>query len=143
MEFVIAGGSILVALFWMQQGLFRYGFWIKGAPGGGFLPVIFGLIVLISSIVVILKARKAPSRSVAISRSSFIPTGFAVIGVGLIQIFGISVAVFVFTFVWMKFLSRYSWLKSILVSVVFTGFIYGIFRLWLQVPFPPGMFSSL
>jgi len=143
MEFVIAGGSILVALFWMQQGWFRYGFWVKGSPGGGFLPVIFGLIILISSIVVVLKARKAPSGPAAMTRSSFIPIGFAVIGVGLIQAFGISIAVFVFTFVWMKFLSRYSWLKSILVSAVFTGFIYGIFRLWLQVPFPPGLFSSL
>ena len=143
MEFVIAGGSILVALFWVQQGLFRYGFWVKGSPGGGFLPVIFGLIVLIAAIVVMLRARKAPERAVAISRSSFIPIGFAVIGVGLIQVFGISIAVFVFTLVWMKSLSRYSWLKSLLVSIVFTGFIYGIFRFWLQVPFPPGMFSTL
>ncbi len=143
MEFVIAGGSIVVALFWIQQGWFRYGFWVKGTPGGGFLPVIFGLIILVSSIVVMLRARKAPGVSGAMTRSSFIPIGFAVIGVGLIQAFGISLAVFVFTLVWMKFLSRYSWLKSILVSAVFTGFIYGIFRLWLQVPFPPGLFSSL
>jgi len=143
MKFVIAGGSMLVSLFWIQQGWFRYGFWVKGTPGGGFLPVIFGLIVLISSLMVMLKGRNIPSRTVAIPRSSFVPVVFAVIGIALIQFFGICVAVFVFTCAWMKCLSRYSWPRSVLVSAVFTGFIYGIFRLWLQVPFPPGLFASL
>jgi hypothetical protein len=39
----------------------------------------------------------------------------------------------------MRFLSKYSWLKSLAVGVVFTGFIFGVFRLWLSVPFPKGL----
>lgn len=46
-------------------------------------------------------------------------------------------------FLWMKFLSKYSFLKSIGVSLAFTLFIFGVFRVWLRVPFPSGLFHLM
>lgn len=50
MDGVIVLIELVVASIWIMQG-FTYGFWKKGRPGGGFLGVIFGVLILIIALV--------------------------------------------------------------------------------------------
>ncbi len=135
----ISIACILVSGYWMQQGVFNYGFWTKDSPGGGFIPTIFGALVLVLSLFVLFRRTGEKDKKVEIELPALIPVAAAIAGVVLIQVAGITAAVFLFVAAWMKFLSKYSWIKSLLVSAVFSLFIYGVFRMWLSVPFPKGI----
>jgi len=137
---LIAVAAILVSAFWVHQGIYVYGFWTKNSPAGGFIPTIFGILVAVLSLFVLFRRRKPDDeKKAAIELPALIPVGAAVGGFLLIHLVGISLAVFLFTAAWMKFLSKYSWMRSIAVGAIFTVFIYGIFRFWLSVPFPRGI----
>lgn len=138
-ERIIAIAAILISGYWIQQGIFNYGFWKESSPAGGFVPTIFGILVAVLSFTVLFRRTEKDKKKIEIEPAALIPVGAAVGGFLLIQIVGIAAAVFLFTTAWMKFLSKYSWLKSLFVGVVFTVFIYLIFRLWLSVPFPKGI----
>ncbi len=55
MDIVIVIIEILVAIVWIQQGVVRYVFWENGRPGGGFVPVIFAVIVLAAALAILIK----------------------------------------------------------------------------------------
>jgi hypothetical protein len=144
MELVIVLAEIVISAIWIVLGL-QYGFWEDGRPEGGFIGVIFGIIILIFALIMGLRLliRKDINLSFHINKSSAIPVFAAVLCVVLIYIFGIVAAVFLFTAVWMRFISAYAWKKSVIVSLVFTLFVYEVFRLWLGVPFPTGILLEL
>ncbi len=71
MEIAIHVIIMIMGGFWVQQGLSVYGFWKNNIPGSGFLPVIFGLIVLcltMVSLIRVLKQRHS-TRIVALGES--------------------------------------------------------------------------
>jgi multisubunit Na+/H+ antiporter MnhB subunit len=133
--------TALIGLFWAQQGFMKYRFWTDQTPGGGFIPVLFGVTVFVLSLLAFF--RKKQSEKAEFNYRSFIPVAAAIAAIGSIQLLGIVVSVFLFTLLWMRFLSSYPWIKSLLVSAIFTAFIFGVFRLWLRVPFPKGIFGLL
>ena len=49
----------------------------------------------------------------------------------------------VVSFLWLKLFEKYSWKTSIIATVLLFVFIYGIFKLWLNVPFPTGLLGEL
>ena len=56
-----------------------------------------------------------------------------------IWLLGFMVAVALFTFLYLKMESGESWWLSILLSVLTWGFIFGLFRWALDMPFPEGL----
>ncbi|WP_319757940.1 tripartite tricarboxylate transporter TctB family protein [uncultured Sphaerochaeta sp.] len=145
MDIVIVIIEILVAIVWIQQGVVRYVFWENGRPGGGFVPVIFAVIVLAAALAILIKVvfGKNQKETYVFQPSAFIPVVAAVLGGFMLQVGGIGFSVFLFTSIWMRFLSKYSWVKTLITSAIFTFFIYGIFRMWLRVPFPQGFIFQL
>ncbi|WP_020613048.1 tripartite tricarboxylate transporter TctB family protein [Sediminispirochaeta bajacaliforniensis] len=143
MDLVISVIIIAISAFWIDQGITRYGFWPDGIPGGGFIPVLFGIVALIASVAVVALRKRKHEQPAPVDYTAFIPIGAGVVGIVFIQTLGISLAVFFLMFLWMKFLSKYSFLKSIGVSLAFTLFIFGVFRVWLRVPFPSGLFHLM
>ena len=145
MDILIVIIEIIVALVWIQQGIVRYQFWQDGKPGGGFVPVIFASLVLIAAVAILIREvfSKKAKESYTFQPGAFVPVAAAVLGGFMIQVLGILLSVFMFTSIWMRFLSRYSWVKTLISSVLFTVFIYGIFRMWLRVPFPNGFIFQL
>lgn len=144
MELVIILAEIVLSAVWIVFGL-QYGFWEGGRPEGGFIGVIFGTIVLVFAIIMGLRVliRKDIKLSFQFNKSSAIPVLAAVLCVFFIYLFGIAAAVFLFIALWMRFISKYAWKKTIVVSLVFTLFVYGVFRLWLGVPFPTGILLEI
>lgn len=146
MDIAIVTGAIFVAVVWIQQGIVRYGFWEDGKPGGGFVPVVFAALVLVVSTAILIRevlGKKSTQKTYRFQAGAYLPAAAAVIGAFMIQVLGIVAAVFFFSAVWMRYLSRYSWAKTLLSSAIFTLFIYGVFRLWLHVPFPQGFIYQL
>ncbi len=146
MDIAIVISAIFVAVVWIQQGIVRYGFWEDGKPGGGFVPVVFASIVLVVAIAILIRelfGKKSTKESYRFQAGAYLPAAAAVIGAFMIQVLGIVAAVFFFAAIWMRYLSKYSWIKTLLSSAIFTLFIYGVFRLWLQVPFPQGFIYQL
>ncbi len=145
MDIVIVIIEIIVAIVWVQQGIVRYGFWEDGRPGGGFVPVIFATIVLAAALAILISVvfGKKKQAKYAFQSSAFIPVAAAILGGFMLQVVGIALSVFLFTSIWMRFLSKYSWLKTLIASGLFTLFIYGIFGMWLRVPFPQGFIFRL
>ncbi len=141
MEFAIVIIELIVSIIWIQQGIVKYGFWVDRKPAGGFVPIIFAVIVLVVSIVVLIRlfiGRKKTGTSQALHGVNYIPAIGAIGGAFMIQVLGIAAAVFFFSTIWMRYLSKYTWLKSVFASALFTLFIVGVFRWWLRVPFPSG-----
>ncbi len=146
MDIVIVIIEIIVAIVWIQQGIVRYDFWENGKPGGGFVPVVFAVLVLASALAILIRevfGKKSTKEKYTFQPSAFLPVAAAVLGGFMIQVLGILISVFLFTTIWMRYLSRYSWLKTLISSGLFTVFIYGIFRMWLRVPFPKGFIFQL
>lgn len=144
MELVIIMAEIVLSAIWILLGL-KYGFWEGGRPESGFIGVIFGTIVLVFALIMGLRLliRKDLKISFQFNKSSAIPVLAAVLCVFFIYLFGIVAAVFLFIALWMRFISKYAWKKTIIVSLIFTLFVYGVFRLWLHVPFPTGIVLEL
>lgn len=146
MDIVIVIIEIIVAIVWIQQGIVRYSFWENGKPGGGFVPVIFATLVLVAALAILLKqvfGKKDKEEAYKFQPTAFMPAVAAVLGAFMIQVVGIVLAVFLFTTIWMRYISKYKWVKTLVSSLIFTLFIWSIFRWWLGVPFPQGFIFQL
>ena len=55
---------------------------------------------------------------------------------------GLFPALVIYYVVWLKFIEKYPWKKVILITIVYGGIMYGVFSLWLKVPFPTGILLS-
>ncbi|MDC7239691.1 MAG: tripartite tricarboxylate transporter TctB family protein, partial [Spirochaetales bacterium] len=55
------------------------------------------------------------------------------------MIIGFFPAMFLFLEGWLKIYEKYSWKKSLPISIITTAALYGIFAMWLMVPFPAGV----
>jgi hypothetical protein len=114
--------------------------WGDEGPQSGYFPFYIGLIIGISSIVTLLQAlrgRLGPNVSFvdrgALRQvlSVLIPAGLFVAG---IQLIGIYVAAAVYIAVFMHWLGRYPWRKSVPLGIAVSVFVFVMFELWFLVP---------
>ena len=149
---------ILIAGLWMYMGIAEYGMWIPGVSADtGFIPTVFGAIVLLFSVVKLVKDIKAyrQARAEAVAtetkQTSFmevlvklkplLPAATAVLAILLIKFLGMVIGTFLSLFFYMKVVNNDKWVKSLWVPAVITLFFYAVFVLWLKVPFPRGIFG--
>lgn len=141
---------------WAYYGLFEYGFSANGGPGSGFFPVIAGVIVVLLCALDIfnrISARqpingkmKTPQQKECLMLT-FIPSqlrplfvlAYGFMGIILLNLFGILIAGVLTCGIWLKFISKKNILQSLAVACLTTGVLYGVFVIWLRVPFPRGI----
>lgn len=129
--FIIAG---IISVF---TGLTKHKFWIEKVPGGGFMPVVIGtLLIILSALIVLKKDQKA---KVKLSKKELIPIIAMVILLILTKVIGLLPSLLIIVLGMLRFVENYSWKNSIIISVVLMSIIYAIFSLWLKVPFPRGI----
>lgn len=123
--------------------------WASDGPESGYFPFRIGAILCIASVVVLLKSlfSKTRKREIFVSWERFklvllvlLPTGAYVLA---IQFIGIYVASALFIAAFMRVMDKYSWLKSLLVSVAVSVALYWMFEIQFMVPLPKGPLEAL
>lgn len=158
LRIVISVILIIISCVWMFMGINEYGMWIPGVSADtGFIPTVFGAIVLLFSVVKLVKDIKAYVASrqgeAAVEKSAFsfkdvlvklkplLPAVTAILAILLIKFLGMVIGTYLALFFYMKVVNNDKWVKSLWVTAVITLFFYAVFVLWLKVPFPRGIFG--
>jgi len=160
MEIAINILIFLLGGYWVQQGIRVYKFWQKGVPGSGFMPVLFGtLLIILSGYLCILALRKRiqkpetkgelsvdaePEKSEGKYRvwiRPLVPAVYSLFSIGLMVVAGVIPAMFLTAFCWLVFISKIKLGKSLFVSLIVTLCVYFVCVLWLRIPFPRGVFG--
>ena len=152
LEILMMGASVL----WIVMGINKYGIWAGQAPGGGLFPVIGGSIILICCIadIIIRIVKKQPINGGKFEgEDEYIMLGWvprvlrplAVVVYGFLSLLvlkylGFLLCAFLTSFIWLVFISKRKIVRSVLTSLTVTAVLYGIFVLWLKIPFPKGLF---
>jgi Tripartite tricarboxylate transporter TctB family len=123
--------------------------WADDGPQSGYFPFYIGLIIAVSSIVILLQAlfEKAAARRTFVARgqlrqvmSVLVPALFYVVCIELIGIYLASTA---YIALFMVILGRYPWFKSAIFGVMISAGFFIMFEIWFKVPLPKGMFDAL
>ncbi len=152
LEILMMGISIL----WIVMGIGKYGIWAGQAPGGGLFPVIGGGIVLVCCLADILMRviKKQPINGEKYEgEDQYVMLGWvprvlrpaAVVVYGflcllILKYLGFLPCTFLTCFIWLVFISRRTIVRSVITTVVVSAVLYSIFVLWLNIPFPKGLF---
>jgi hypothetical protein len=123
--------------------------WAPDGPESGYFPFRIGAILCIASAVVLLRSLfgKQRKREVFVSWKKFklvllvlVPTGIFVLA---IQFIGLYVASTLFIAAFMRVMDKYSWLKTLLVSIAVNVTLFWMFEIQFMVPLPKGPLEAL
>ncbi len=123
--------------------------WGSDGPQSGYFPFYIGLLICLSSVVNLAQAfftRSADSGTFVtwgpfkLVLTVLIPAAVYVLGVKYI---GLYVASAIYIAVFMAYLGKYSWLKSILVGVAVNTSFFLMFEVWFKVPLFKGDLDPL
>ena len=123
--------------------------WTSDGPGAGYFPFYIGLLICIAGIGVFVQTLLAKSKGddAFVDReqlhrvlSVFIP---AVVYVGATQVLGLYVASAIYITLFMVILGKYSWLKSIIISLAVIVLFFLMFEVWFKVPLYKGSINLL
>jgi hypothetical protein len=149
-EIVTAAIVLAFGLLFLYSS-YRLGFrWGSDGPQSGFFPFYVNLFLCIASAVVLVQGlrgtvRAASEKFVDLPQfrqvlSVLVPAAFFVLG---IQLIGIYVAAFLYIAVFMRWLGKYSWVKSIALALAVSVISFMMFEVWFQVPLYKGLWNPL
>lgn len=148
MEAIVAALLFLFGAVFMYQS-YELGFrWAVEGPQSGFFPFYVALIICGSSLAVLigaLRGRMGSDDESFVARgqlkqvmSVLIPAGVYILGIELI---GVYVASVIYIALFMRILGKYSWLKSVAISVGICVLFFFMFEVWFQVPLYKGLWN--
>ena len=118
------------------------------SPGAGFFPFWLGLSLLILSVVLLLKStilkfdmaedNPFPGRQALLRIVSIM--GSLLVGLLVFERIGFLLTMGLFIAFLLIFVEKYRWYSSIFISALMVFAIYGLFKIGLDVPLPPGLF---
>lgn len=68
--------------------------------------------------------------------------GASIAAVALIPVLGLLLSFGLFCTLTFRFIEKYSWKRSSLVSIIAMAAVYLVFELWLQLPLPKGFLQG-
>jgi putative tricarboxylic transport membrane protein len=120
---------------------------VEFSPGAGFFPFWLGVSLLILSLILLLKNTifKSPAKEEnplpgkeALLRILSI-LGSLLVGILLFERIGFLITMFSVVAFLLIVLEKYRWYSGILISLAMVFAVYGIFKIWLNVPLPLGL----
>ena len=138
MKTIIPLVSLALGSFWIYYGLTRHGFWhlVRG-PVAGFVPtLIAGTLVVVSILGMIQSFREKAEPDRMENWVIVLASGIVFF---LVFLFGMMISLLAFVFVWLKFYEKTSWKDTGIVLAISFAIMFGVFVLWLGVPFPRGI----
>ena len=144
MQYVAPIVALLLGIYWVI-GAFDYGIWVRNGPGGGFLPLIGGLLTIVFSISLMLQKRKAKDKDQGekFSWKALLPAAALLVMVLLSQVVGMLISMAIYMFAWLRLMERETVTKSLAISLGTVAVIYAVFFAWLRVPFPKGILGLI
>ena len=119
--------------------------WADDGPQAGYFPFYIGVIIAISSLVTLVQAllgRVRNAGEVFVERGQlrlvFAVLLPALVYVLIIQWFGIYLASAIYMAVFMVWLGKYAWWKSVLLGIAVSVSVFMMFEIWFQVPLHKG-----
>jgi putative tricarboxylic transport membrane protein len=148
--------EIAVALFMFAIGLvimidnYQLGAgWAKDGPQSGYFPFRIGAIICLASIGVLLQVMLSGKRrnAVFVTYRQLKPVLLVLVPtlayVAAIQFVGIYVASAVFIAGFMRLMDKYSWLKTLALSIGLNAVLFWLFEIQFLVPLPKGPLEAL
>lgn len=143
MTFIVEILGIIFGLFYVIMGVTKYGLWEGKTILGGFLPTVCGGLLAVLCVLMIISKIKRGDKSAAFDKVAFLPV-IAMIAILLVNtLIGLLPACIVVSLLWLRFVEKYSWKTSVIASAILFAFMYAIFSMWLNVPFPKGLIGEL
>lgn len=129
----------------------RLGFrWVGDGPEAGYFPFYIGMFICLSSLFTlgqVFFGKNRPTGGIFVEWVLFkqvlyvlVPACFFVLG---IQLIGIYVAATAYIAVFMVWLGKYGWFKSVLLGVAVSAVMFMMFEVWFKVPLFKGEFNPL
>ncbi len=121
-----------------------YGLWDRITPDKGFMPFAASLLMSLSGAAwlldVLRKQKDGESHNFQKNELFWMLAvpGLCVLVYALLNILGMHTSIALFLLFWFKFVSKFTWKKTIIWTVALSVVFYGIFTLGLGVPFPKG-----
>jgi putative tricarboxylic transport membrane protein len=122
--------------------------WGAEGPQAGYFPFYIGVLICISSAVVLATAvMNLSDRHVFVRYAQLkqvlvilLPSTAYVLG---IQYIGIYVSSTVFICLFMRFVGSYGWVRSALVGLAVSALAFPLFEVWFTIPLPKGPLENL
>ena len=138
---------LVIGLYWFGTAVFTLPLWKGNSLAGGLLPAVVSAIFIILLLFRIVNELRSGKVNKAYFKESFktidwkcmVPLLVALVVIVGMKLIGLFLTLTIMLFCWLKFLSGYSWKKSLIVTVCVMAVLYGVFRLWLVVPLPKGL----
>jgi hypothetical protein len=140
-----------IGIFWFGTAVTGLTLWKGLSIGNGLVPGAASAIMMAMLLITISKTLRTTKINRQYFEDSFkainwremIPLLIAVGCIVSTFLIGMLLTMTVMVFCWLKFLSGYGIKRSALTTVGSMLFIYGVFKLWLQVPLPRGLLGIL
>ena len=134
-------GTMIFGLLWVFVGLRYHGWWNDGRAASGFFPVLAGGLLALISVLAFLSERMENPPEFFIFH--LIPLLAAVLVVGIAMVVGFFPALMLYMIGWLRWYERYTWRLSTSITAITILAMYGVFSVWLRVPFPKGILVEL
>ena len=133
--------TLLLGLLWLSLGLTQYGWWISGRAQSGFFPsLVGGFLIFVSILAIIAEIREEKAHFIV----GYLHPVLAAVGmVVLALLIGFFPALVIYLFGWLKWYEKYDLRIAGITTVITAAFMYGVFHMWLRVPFPTGILIEL
>ena len=135
-ELLLALVFAALAALWIAKGA-SMPLWQEFAPDSGFLPLIYGVLLLILALGVLIELFAAKdARPGEAIRKPLVVLGVLIAAVAALPVAGFAVSVFALLLFLYAAVERLPILPSLAVSGATTAVLYLVFKTWLGVPLP-------
>jgi len=138
---IVPIGLMGIGVYWCIMSI-QYGLWVRKGPGGGFLPMLAGILAILIGIWVVKDSFKETDLG-KFNKKVFLPIGVMLAIAILSEYIGLICAIVIYLFCWLRFYSKVNLKTTILITIICPCIVYAIFIMWLKVPVPTGIFGRL
>lgn len=135
---LIPAAAVVIGAVFAWMGFELYGFWHpKRGPMPGFYPAVIGLALVAAGAFGAVKSLKE-SPPPANPRDWYVALAVVLI-IAFSYVVGMLPALGAYVLIWLRLVQRNSWRTTLIVLAAVSVIVYGVFILWLQVPFEQGV----
>lgn len=133
----------IVAVVFGAIGVLQLGFWdAVNGPQPGFFPSIMAVVMFLTSILAFIQSFKETGEADYNKNELLVIAAGAGIILGTF-IIGLVASCYVFVICWLKIFEKAPWRDIIIILLVISFIVIGVFGMWLGIQFPMGLFEYI